>query len=241
MFSDIVADVSGHIHGCFNSSISENIDIYFAFLHEINTVAATILNDRRSKIAAEEKSLIDRFIHQRDEIIKVLLKDGCSYANQYEEQYRRLIEEFIKILEIEMSKQLDHLQEEIEADKQSILGGININIKRITEEADKARNEFDKRIQPAIKGKRQEIMQMIDIISQDKTKQTLGYEQIRNVKVDIYSTVGMKTDDNCCEEIVTRKKFIKDIKEAKPHQPALKRTVYLRSDFAAQKTNRPNP
>jgi hypothetical protein len=225
------------MHGCFNASISEDID--FEIFDEINRMAAAILDDRESKIAAMEKSLIDRFIRKRNQLTDVSLKEGCSYANQYEVQYRQAIEDFIKNLEIEISKHLDYLQQEIEADKKLIFQEVDTNIIRITKEADQARINFYQLLQIVVVRKRQEIMQMIHHIHQDI--QPLGYEQLRKVEVDIYSTTGMKTNDNCCVEIRDRAKFIKDIKEAKPHQPAVKRTVYLQSSFATQQTtNRTN-
>jgi hypothetical protein len=241
MLSDIIADVSGQIHGCFDSSISNDVDAYFTILNEINTLAAKVLNDRRLKISTVEKSLNERFIHERDELIKILLRDGCSYANQYEAQYRKFIEEFIKTLEIEMSKHLDYLQKEIEADRQSIFKTVNVNINRITQEADRARSDFHRLLQEAAARKRKEIMEIIEVISADTTAQTLGYEQLRKVQLDIYSTVGTKEADSCCKNIPDREKFIKDINAAKSHQPTTKRTVYLDSSFTTQQTHTTDP
>jgi hypothetical protein len=201
-------------------------------LHEINKAAAIILKERELEITTMEKSLIDRFIREYDKLTEVSLKEGSSYANQYEIQYRKLIEEFIKNLEIEMAKHLDYLQQEIETDRQSIFIGVNTNIDRITKQADKARSDFHRILQIYVATRRQAIMQIIDHMSQDKTNQPIGYEQLRKLEVDIYSTVGVKSEENCCIQIQDRKKFHKDIEEAKQ----MKRTVYLSTSSTTQQT-----
>ena len=129
-----------------------------------------------------------------------------------------------------MSKHLDALQQAIEADKESIFLGSKRNIKLVTDKADNARNELHWRLQQAAAKKRKEIMEIIDTISKDKTRQPLGYEQLRKLNVEVYSTVGMKKDGQGCDNIPDREKFITDIDKVKPPQPRIKRTVYFESD-----------
>jgi len=238
MLSDIVADVKGQTHGCINSSISDDIDRNFAILHDVNEAAAKILQDRLLNIGLREKSSIDRFIQERDELISTLLRRGRSYINQYEEDYRRLIQKFITTLEIEMSKHLDYLQNQIEADKESIFQGVNMHIQLLTDEAERARGDFHQLLQQAAAAKRQEIIDFIETISKDKTSQPLGYEQLKKFNVEIYSTVGMKNDGEGCDNIPDRGKFIRDIDRVKPPLPRLKRTVYIEPNVDQQQANR---
>jgi len=137
-----------------------------------------------------------------------------------------------------MSKHLDYLQKEIETDKESICRGVNVNIQHITKEADKARDDFHRLLKEAAATKRQEIIDFIKTSSKEKTSQPLSYEQLRKFNVEIYSTVGMKNDDQGCDNIPDREKFIRDIDRVKPPQPRTKRTVYIEPNVDQPQANR---
>lgn len=173
---------------------------------------------------------------ERDRLIKVLLENGRSYVNQYEDEYRKLIEKFIKQLEKEIAKHLDYLQNDIEAKKQSIFQGANSNIQHITGEADRARDRFHQLLQQAAAVKRQEIIDLVETSSKDKTMQPLGYEQFRTIDVEMYSTVGTKKKGQCCEKIdeTKRANFLNDIEKDKQSEPHIKRTIYIGQNVSTE-------
>ncbi|CAF1520661.1 unnamed protein product [Rotaria sp. Silwood1] len=177
-----------------------------------------------------EKTIIHRIIQERQDIINRIIIKGHSNMNQCEKYYRKIIEEFIKKLEIEMSIHLDDLQKQMENEKDIVFATSHNNIKDITIKAQNAKKDFLRIIQSFAEIKRQEIIKKIINISIDKTRQPLGYEQLRTLNLQIYSRVGIKEDEHGCDNISERNKFIKDINHAKSHQP-IKRTVYLGSNF----------
>jgi hypothetical protein len=202
--------------------------------------ADAIFKDRSTKISSKEQKLINKLTAERGILEGFVLQKGHSYGNQYEEQYRRLVEAFIAKLEVEISKRLDQLQNELEDEKASVFGKSYETINSITKKADLARKDMHNRVQVAVEKKRKEIMDKIKEMSKDTLNHPLGYEQLRTLILKVYSTVGMKEDGQGCDNIPApdRKKFIKDIHDAKPYQPAVKRTVYLQSDITRQQTNR---
>jgi vacuolar-type H+-ATPase subunit H len=208
-------------------------------LHQLNIIVEEVLKDRGSKILWKEKKYIQQIIVERDKLVQRTLTEGRSYAEQYEGHYRELIEEFIKKLEMEISLHLDELQKGIETDKESIFNESYKKIELITGKADNARIDIHRLLQVAAVMKREELMKMIDARYKDKTSQHLGYEQFRTLNLQVYSTVGSKKDGQGCEVIPvpTRQEFINEINNAKPHQPAIKRTVYLKSEFTRQQAN----
>ncbi|CAF0833941.1 unnamed protein product [Adineta steineri] len=224
--SNIMTDVKSQTHGCIDSCVSEDINNVLHMLHVVNIKADAILQDRIAKITAKEQRYMTRSIQQRENLMGKILIEGRSYANQYEERCRELIEEFIKNLEVEMSIHLDKLQQEIAADRETVFEGSNKTIGRITEKADRARNKFQGLLQKATAKKREEIMELINVMLKDTTRQSLGYEQLKTVQLQMYSTVGNKKDGQGCDNIDGREKFIEDIDNAKPHLK-IKRTVYL--------------
>jgi hypothetical protein len=135
---------------------------------------------------------------------------------------------------------LDYLQNETEAEKESIFQKVNLNVQYITAQADRARDDFHQLLQQATVTKRQEIMDMIDMCSKNKTNQPLGYEQLRKLNVELYSTVGLKKDGQGCDNIPERGKFIKDIDKVKPPQPRTKRIVYIEKDVSQRQANHSN-
>ncbi|CAF0898132.1 unnamed protein product [Rotaria sordida] len=224
--SDIVADIESKVHGCINSSVSEDIDIYINNLHKINVTADDILHNRLSNISSMEKIIINKLIQQRQDLINKIILKGRSKMDKSEIYYRKLIEEFISKLEIEMSKHLDDLQKQMENEKEILFISSQDNIKDLSIKVENAKKEFIRKLEFSTREKRQEILDKISNISMDKKRQPLGYEQLRKVNLDIYSTVG-QTD---CDNIPDKDKFIKDINNGKTHQP-IKRTLYIQSNF----------
>ncbi|CAF2523865.1 unnamed protein product [Rotaria sp. Silwood2] len=128
-----------------------------------------------------------------------------------------------------MSKHLDLLQKQIEAEKQRVFSHTNSNIQDLTVRSENAKRQFLQILQVFAESKRQEVLDEISSISKDKTLQPLGYEQLRRLNVEMYSTVGMKKEVQGCDNVPDRNKHIKDINDAKPNQP-IKRTVYIGTD-----------
>ncbi|CAF3969378.1 unnamed protein product [Rotaria sp. Silwood1] len=137
--------------------------------------------------------------------------------NLCEEYYRKIIEEFVAKLEIEMSKHLDELQKKMEETKEHVFIKSHDKIKLLSIKVENAKKEFLRRLESATKAKRQEILDQITNISIDKTRQPIGYEQLRELNLKMYSTVGVKPDGQGCVNIPERDKYIKDIKNVKQH------------------------
>ncbi|CAF4498751.1 unnamed protein product [Rotaria sp. Silwood2] len=227
--SDLVVDVKNQVHGCIASSVSENIDIYLSSLHDIALTTDNILHQRLLAISSLEEKVIQQIIQERQNLIDKILVKGRSQMDQSEEYYRKLIEDFIAKLQIEMSKHLDLLQKQIEAEKQRVFSHTNSNIQDLTVRSENAKRQFLQILQVFAESKRQEVLDEISSISKDKTLQPLGYEQLRRLNVEMYSTVGMKKEVQGCDNVPDRNKHIKDINDAKPNQP-IKRTVYIGTD-----------
>ncbi|CAF4004373.1 unnamed protein product [Rotaria sordida] len=224
--SDIVADVQNQIHGCINSSVSEDIDVFLSSLHDIATAADKILHDRLSKISSMEEKVINQLIQERQDIINKIIIKGRLQMDQSEEHYRKIIEEFIAKLQIEMSIHLDSLQKQMEAEKQSVFSHSNNNIKNLTIRSQTAKKQFLQILQAFTESKREEVLDKISDSSMDKTRQPLSYEQLRKLNLEMYSTVGIKKDGEGCDNIPDRNKFIKDINDSKPNH-TIKRTIYI--------------
>ncbi|CAF1451714.1 unnamed protein product [Rotaria sp. Silwood1] len=215
--SNIVARVKNDVHGCFISSVSEDIDIYLSRLYEINITSDKILHNRCLKISSKEQIIINKMIQKRQTIIKQIIKKSHFHMNLCEEYYRKIIEEFVAKLEIEMSKHLDELQKKMEETKEHVFIKSHDKIKLLSIKVENAKKEFLRRLESATKAKRQEILDQITNISIDKTRQPIGYEQLRELNLKMYSTVGVKPDGQGCVNIPERDKYIKDIKNVKQH------------------------
>ena len=228
--SEIVAQLKSQTHGCTASSTPEDIEKYLQMLHLLNIRATEILKKQITVISSKEKSRIDQVTIQRDVVNQTLIGNGNSYAGQCDNYYRKMIEDFIKQLEIEMSMYLDRLQQHLQEDRDRVFRESTKNVRIISEKADKARQDFYFRLQKEIILHRQRIIQSIDQLMKS-SETTLGYEQMKKIDLSIYSTVGHKEGELICDQIPQRDKFIKDIDQAKKHQPMMKRTVFLSKDF----------
>ena len=195
------------------------------------------IQDRISQVSTMEQTVINRLIHERQTIINQMLKKSNLHMNQYEDYYRKLLEEFISRLEIEMSRHLDELQKQMDTDQDIVFVSSQENIKDVNIKAQNAKKDILQKVHYRANKKRDEILQKIADLTLNKTRQPLGHEQLKTITLQIYSTVGIKPDGQGCDNIPEREKFIKDINTAKPHQ-SIKRTVYLGSNINSKSSNR---
>jgi hypothetical protein len=136
-----------------------------------------------------------------------------------------------------MSVHLDELQKQMDTDQEIVFVSSQENIKDINRKAQKAKNDIVHKIHYQANQKRNEFLEKIAALSMNKTRQPLGFEQLRTLKLQIYSTVGIKQDRQGCDNIPERERFIKDIATATPHQ-SMKRTGYLGSNMNSKLLNR---
>ncbi|CAF0989162.1 unnamed protein product [Rotaria magnacalcarata] len=224
--SDIVAYVQSQTNGCISSSVSDEINRYLYRLHHIAVEADAILHDRVSKISSLEQEVINRLVQERQHIINKIIKQGRSQMNVVEDYYRKLIEQFIAKLEIEMSKQLDSVQKQVETIKEQVVCHSNKCINDLTMKSQTAKQECHQQLQSTTESERQEVLRQISDISVKKGRQPLAFEQLKKVNVEMYSTVGIREDGQDCDNIPDRKTFIRDINDAKLNHP-FKRTAYI--------------
>ncbi|CAF3434903.1 unnamed protein product [Rotaria socialis] len=224
--SDIVAYVQSQTNGCNSSSVPDEMNRYIYRLHHIAVEADAILHDRVSKISSLEQEVINRLVQERQDIINKIIKQGGSQMNVVDDYYRKLIEQFIAKLEIEMSKQLDSVQKQVEARKEQVVSDSNKCIKDLAMKSQTAKQECHQQLQSTTESERQKVLRQISDISTKKGRQPLAFEQLKKFNVEIYSTVGTREDGQDCDNIPDRKKFIRDINEAKLNHRS-KRTVYI--------------
>ncbi|CAF1502438.1 unnamed protein product [Rotaria magnacalcarata] len=233
---DIVTDVLQEVHGCINSSVSENIDIRISRLHQIDTETDAIFRKRLAAIASKQKVTIDQLVIKRQEIIEEIIKDGRDQIDQSEGRFQQIIEDFITELEVEMSKYLDELQRHMEKNKDKVLVSSHNSIAYLEAKVQKAKTKLFQVIETASASKRKEIFDETSKYLSERTSQLLGFEQYRKFNMEMYSTVGTKEDEQGCENITERKKFRKLIRDNKSHGQ-MKRTVYVDSGIHVAKEN----
>lgn len=213
--------------------MSEDIERYFQMLYLLNIQATDIFHERTLIISENEKKRIQELTLRRDELNDTLMDKGRSYANQYDAYYRKLIEDFLRKIEIEMTIHLDRLQQDLQNDREVILNRAAKNVQSISEKADQARKEFYFRLQQIVIRYRQEIMRSIDDHVKNSSNLPLGFEQLRKITFDIYATVGDKGTQICQNiDAKERDEYVKELARAKSHQPQMKRTVFLDKDIA---------
>ncbi|CAM4788896.1 unnamed protein product [Rotaria magnacalcarata] len=233
---DIVTDVLQEVHGCINSSVSENIDIRISRLHQIDTETDAIFRKRLAAIASKQQVTIDQLVIKRQEIIEEIIKDGRDQIDQSEGRFQQIIEDFITELEVEMSKYLDELQRHMEKNKDKVLVSSHNSIAYLEAKVQKAKTKLFQVIETASASKRKEIFDEASKYLSERTSQLLGFEQYRKFNMEMYSTVGTKEEEQGCENITERKKFRKLIRDNKSHGQ-MKRTVYVDSGIHVAKEN----
>ncbi|CAF3330577.1 unnamed protein product [Rotaria socialis] len=224
--SDIVADVQSQVHGCVCSSVSEDINVYISSLHKISMQSDEILKQRLSMMTSVEAATITKLVQQRQILIEQIIKKGADEMDKSEGHYRKIIEEFIAKLEVEMSKHLDELQARMEDEKTMVFESSHDSLQLLAVNVQEAKAKLLRTVELSTTSKRQEILRQIVQVSSDTKRQLIGYEQLRKLNMDIYSTVGTKEDVQGCDKITDRNKYKKLINDAKPHQQ-MKRTLFL--------------
>ena len=122
------------------------------------------------------------------------MEQGRSQMDLVEGYYRKAIEQFITKLELEMSKHLDSLQHEVEAEKQRVFSHTNSSIQTLTQ-IHRMLNEtaFDV-YKLVLNWNGEKYLSKITDISMSKPGQSLGFEQLKKLCFPNISTVGIKED-----------------------------------------------
>lgn len=224
--SDIVAEVKNDIHGCIESFISEDINIYISYLCDIDRQANQILENRCKQISNQEQQIIDQIVLAQQTLIAQLIQNGRSKMDLSERYYQTVIEGFLAKLQVQMSKHLDSLQQQLDKNKTSIFSASTQRITNVTNISRNAKQILFERLQLIVDQQRLNLLKKLDAKTKEHKSQTIGYEQLRKLDVSVYSTVGLKQPGQVCDNIPNRDRYGNDIKLAKPNQP-IKRTVYL--------------
>lgn len=223
--SDIVAEVKNKVHSCVQVSASEDIDAYVDSLSTMAVTANGILDDRYKQISALEQTTIKKLMDTQQTLINLLVQSGSFKMKQSESYYQKLIEDFIAKLEIQMSKHLDVLKQQLENNKIIIFNATNQKIQYITNISRQVKTKMFNNIEQTLEIQRTKLLQQIEMTNKE-TKQNFGYEQLRSLDMKVYSTISLDNPGEGCDNINDKKKYIDDLKLARPNQP-LKRTVYI--------------
>ncbi|CAF2167729.1 unnamed protein product [Rotaria magnacalcarata] len=235
--SNIVAEVQNRVDGCVCSSVSEDINTYISSLHQISTQSDEILKERLSMMTSLEALTINKLVQQRQTLIEQIVKKGADEMKKSEEHYQKVIEEFITKLEVEMSKHLDELQGRMEDEKATVFESSHNSLQLLAVHVQAAKAKLLRSIEHSTSSKREEILKKIVQISSDTKRQPIGYEQLRKLTMEVYSTVGTIEDGQGSDKITDRNKFKKLIHDNQSPQQT-KRTVYLEKDSSAPSGHR---
>jgi hypothetical protein len=151
---------------------------------------------------------------------------GKNTADQYEQQYQRLLEEFIKKLEIQITKNLDALQDQLHFSRDTVLQTSDTSLQALLLRSEQARTAIQSTLQSYTKLEIQAFLQRRQQLRIDRTHATLGFEQLRTLDLKVYSTVGKIDENEGCTNIPERQTFRQQIQQTKQSQK-LKRVVYL--------------
>ena len=224
--TDVVGNVKSEMHGCVQTVVSEDLSAMETHISAINFKTDEIRRQRFEEINAKEKELIASLLNEQKRLIEKILLQGKGTADQYETEYRRLIEEFVKKLEIQMTRNLDQLQDQLQLNREVIRQVSDDSLQLVINRSQQAKARFQSLLQSSAEAQIDLYFRRRREIQMQKKEEVLGIEQWRKVEVEIYSTAGKIDEKEGCTNIPPRDLFRQQIGQTKAQQP-IKRVVYV--------------
>jgi uncharacterized protein YoaH (UPF0181 family) len=190
------AHVESTIDTQTNSSIhlssSGKIDELIKNLNDIHTKLDEIIKQRTELISNETESVLSHILQETQQKQQRLLNYAKQQQIKQDENYQKLLQEYISQLDQMKAQELSELQKELQIYRDQILEESQLKIMTVNEQANNMKAKILKDEQQKATEKIDSIMAQIQKMSTDDKLQHLGSEIITRTNVLTNANVGTK-------------------------------------------------
>lgn len=219
---DMMTQVESKTRVEINASDSNDFDVFSNELHAINQHADGILRERYEKMSQIEKSTIDDVMKKRKEILGKLIEQTRQKAQWYEDDYQRLIEEFVKKIKLKIVEHLDLVQDELKQNETFVFQTAEKMIKEIHEKTHQAKSEMQNRLQQVVRAEVERHLSEIHERFQTEENRSVRLEKYKTLDFRFYATNG----NGILEDPTDLREDLKTVQS----RSQIKRTVYVNLD-----------
>ncbi|CAF0765355.1 unnamed protein product [Rotaria sordida] len=194
----VESTVDTQLHSCINLSSSEQIDELMNNLNQIHTQLDEKIKYRTEKISNETESILSYIRNETQQEQQHLLEYAKQQEIQQDENYQKLLQEYISKLNEMKTKELIDLQDQLEIYREHIIERSQSKIIKVNEQANIIKTKIVQEEQHYAAEKLDSIMSQIYKISTDEKLQHLGSEIITKTNVITKAKFGTKAPGQVC-------------------------------------------
>ena len=182
---------------------------------------------RTGQITSETESVLAQIVEETQQYQQQLLMQAKQQQTIQDEQYRRLLEEFIVQLDERRAKQLATIQQQLQDQRLQIFNESQLKIRAVNEQANSVKNYIMSEEERRASEKIDLIVTEINTISTDSAIHDIGSETTTKIDLTVHETVGFKS---------TGQQF-QPGSDDQFKQLSIKRTTFLHNTSSNNKTS----
>jgi hypothetical protein len=190
--------VDTQTHSCINLSSSEKIDELINSLNRLHSQLDVIIKRRTEQISSEIESILSHIIIETQKKQQRLLNYAKDRQQNQDDNYQKLLQEYISQLDEMKAKELANLQSQLQTYREQILEESQLKIMTVNEQANLIKAKIVKQEQQQTAEKIDLIIAQIQQISTDEKLQHLGSELITKTNIITNAHVGTKAPGQNC-------------------------------------------
>ncbi|CAF2457417.1 unnamed protein product [Rotaria sp. Silwood2] len=196
--SHIESTVDTQTHSCINISSSEKVDELMITLNQVHTQLDEKIKIRTEKISNETELLLSRIRNETQQEQQRLLGFAKQQEMQQDDNYQKLLQEYITKLDEMKAKELTTLQKRLQTCRDQIIEKSQFKLIRVNEQANIIKAKIVQEEQHYSEEKIDSIMSQIYRISTDEKLQHLGSEIVTKTNVTTQAKFGTKAPGQEC-------------------------------------------
>ena len=161
-------------------------------LNDIHTKLDEIIKQRTELISNETESVLTHILQETQQKQQRLLNYAKQQQSKQDENYQKLLQEYISHLDQKKAEELSQLQKELQFYRDQILEESQLKIMTVNEQANNMKAKILKDEQQKATEKIDSVMAQIQKMSTDDKLQHLGSEIITKTNVLTNANVGTK-------------------------------------------------
>ncbi|CAF3451925.1 unnamed protein product [Rotaria sp. Silwood1] len=203
----VESTVDTETHSCINVSSSEKVDELMITLNQVHTQLDDKIKQRTEKISNETELLLSHVRNETQQEQQRLLEYAKQQEIQQDENYQKLLQEYISKLDEIKAKELTDLQKQLQISREQIIEKSQFKIVKVNEQANIVKAKIVQEEQYYAAEKIDSIMSQIYKISTDEKLQHLGSEIVTKTKVTTEAKFGTKAPGQECTFDFDQKKM----------------------------------
>lgn len=194
----VASRIDTQTHSCINLSSSDKIDELINNLNQLHKQLDDKIKDRTNQISKETESVLSHIMDETQQKQQRLLSYAKDQQLKQDENYQKLLQEYISQLDEMKAKELADLQKQLQYYREQILDESQLKIMAVNGQANIIKGKILEEEQYQASTKIDSIISEIRKLATDEKVQHLGSEIKTETNIITNASVGTKASGQEC-------------------------------------------